>query len=107
MEDRIVVNHSLSLAAGLTAWEGLLSICLPTFALVIDVFQEQTQGISFWKGLSSLAIFVSRCSLWSRPCYVPDSWFWINIFVLSALESALQRLSAVKVILELELYRIS
>ena len=40
-----------------------------------------------------------------RPGNFPDSWFWIMLIVLSTLESDLQRLSAIKVILELELGR--
>ena len=41
------------------------------------------------------------CSPWCRPGYFPDSWFWIKLFVLSTLESVLQRLNAIKIILEL------
>ena len=52
--------------------------------------------------LSDLHILL--VSLWCRPGYFPDSWFWIKLSVLSALDYALLRLSAIKVIfLELEL----
>ena len=52
---------------------------------LIDVFQEQAQGTSFWKGLSSLAIFISLWFSVVQTLLYP--WFMVldKLIVLSVL----------------------
>ena len=61
------------------------------------LFRSRLEAYLFGKAFPHIPVV-----LHGAPCYSSDSWFWTKLIVVSALEFDLQRLSAIKVILEFE-----
>ena len=85
-------------AKWLACWHSLWSV------IELMSFRSRLKAYLFEKAYPPWKSAHPGCFPWCRLSYFPDSRFWRKLISLSAFKSALQRLSAIKVTLELELY---